>query len=238
MERIHLSERAILEAARRHSHLGEGISRITFRCIRCLKDFCTQDKLIYQAGKEYKIWIVRYEDAILQVKVDFTVIPSVVDPDLVPMPYYWYAVPLGTFEEINQAPYAYTTQIGDLNYRLVCDSEGYQVLVEEWQLNREAVKVYVADIKGCDADDFKAVARMAGRHDKMMITYELTRKINKFQRETCYFDVINREIHGAAQPIVIPVGNNQKTIVWGPTKVRYTGGNLNFVFANPKIKRY
>lgn len=238
MEIVHLSERAILEAARRHSHLGQGIDRITFRRIRCLKDFRANGKLIYRAGKEYKIWIVRYRDAILQVTVDFTVIPSVVDPEQNPQPYHWYAVPLGTFEDLKQAPYAYTAHIGGLDYRLVCDSEGYQVLIEEWQLDREAVKIYVANIKGCEADDFKIVARMAGRYDEMMITYELTRRVNKFQRETWYFDVITRQIHQAGQPIIIPVGNNQKTIIWGPTKVRYTKGKLNFVFNNPKIKRY
>ena len=238
MERVHLSERAILADIRRNSHLGQGIERITFRRIRCLKDFIQNGKLIYKAGEEYKIWIVPYEDSILQSKVDFTVVPSLVDPELSPSPYYWYAVPLGTFENINQAPYAYTIQLGDVDYRLVCDSEGYQVLVEEWQLNREAVKVYVADIKGGEPEDYKIVARMAGRHDEMMITYELTRRINKFQKETWYFDVITRQIHGADQPIVIPVGNNQKTIVWGPTKVRYTRGCLNFVFNNPKITRY
>ena len=77
-----LSEREILQRAA-ESHLGQGIKRLTFRRLKCLQSFHRNGELIYEKGKTYKLWIVRYVDYILEITKDFTAIPHEEREDVV-----------------------------------------------------------------------------------------------------------------------------------------------------------
>ncbi len=226
-----LSEREILQHAA-ESHLGQGIKRLTFRRLLCLQDFRRNGELIYEKGKTYKLWVVRYVDYILEIAKDFTAMPHE-DREDFPGFNFWYAVPQGTFEDYRTAPKTYCWTAADgTEYRLITDlRDGTQCLIPEWRLSKKAVTEYVLRKLEGDTLLLQAVPRILWT-DAPAVVWFIRQKLNKATRYF-YMDVVSGEIHpwgDTKYSVLAPVSSNAKAIEAGQTSLRYRRKVLEYRF--------
>lgn len=195
------SEKQILDGVRRESHLGQGIKRLSLRIVRCTEDYFEQGNLIYQKGKEYKLWIVKYSDILLGITKWFTAEPKIIDdgcPQYDGAPHRtFFMVPLETFIYAEESPKAvcFEFQIPiSIKYQLFVDiNDGMQYLIEPWSLEKSAVIEYARKIYGGATLDYNIRGRYVCNKDERHIVWLLRQYLGKKQSQDLFFDVLRQQ---------------------------------------------
>lgn len=234
-----LAEREILRDAAIGTHIAECFNRLTFVIGVCEKQFTGRDgKVVFAPGRRYKFWVVQdYSDQVIGATVDLTVMPKRIDPDA-PGKLYWNAVPLGTFKE-----YIPTEFWEDVNpetgekerYQLICDNDGYQVLVPEWHLNkREIIRFLEKTDGGNYLGLYDIMPRILGNENGAFFGWEIrcraSRKSSWLYR---IFDIVSGELTGynyKDKPIMTltPISQNARALERKNCKIRYKEKKLIF----------
>lgn len=234
-----LSEKEILRDAAMGTHISECFNRLTFVIGVCDKKFVGRDgKTVFEPGKRYKFWVVQnYSDQVIGATVDLTVLPRRVDPKN-PGKLYWNAVPLGTFKEYIPTDHweNLDLQTGETQaFQLICDNEGYQVLVPGWHLEkRELVKFLTKEDKGVFCGVYDIMPRILGNEKGAIFGWEIKcRSHRKSSWLYRIFDIVEGRLTGYSykeKPIttLTPISQNARALERKNIKIRYKQGRLIF----------
>lgn len=203
------SEKEILSHFSRNSHLGLGIKRLTLKIVRCTQDYVDNGKLIYQKGREYKIWILKYSDTLFGLTKWFTSVPRIiskqnVQEDVNRNVASYHMVPLETFMYAEDDPkkasfydFEIVNQQGNketIRYQLFVDvNDGMQYLIEPWSLNKESVVEFSRTIYGGDRLDYTIRGRFLCDKNERHIVWLLRQYLGKKQSQDLFFDVLTQK---------------------------------------------
>lgn len=232
------SEKEILDA-RGNSHLGEGIKRLVLKIVRCTENYEDDGKLIYQRGKEYKLWIVKYSDTLLGITKWFTAEPKIIDENsleyksgpqrtflMVPLQTFLYAeddqekASFYDFEIVNQQGIKEV-----IRYQLFVDAnDGMQYLIKPWSLKKSEVIQFAVAKLGGTLLDYAIRGRFVCNTKERHIIWLLRRRLGKKQYEDLFFDALKQDFISwnpyADDASMTPISSGQAMVHIGRNSVK------------------
>lgn len=193
---VNFSEKQILEQVSRNSHLGQGIRRLRLKIVRCTQDYVEEGKLIYQKGKEYKLWIVEYSDILLGITRWFTAMPQILEKE--PIEKTYFMVPIEVFLYAGDSV-AYVSSLSfswpeNKTFQLFIDvNDGMQSLIEPWSLSKAKVLDFAMKKFGGTILDYSIRGRFICNAKERHIVWLIRRRLGKKQREDLFFDVLKQD---------------------------------------------
>lgn len=239
-----LYEKEILRDAQVNTHIDKSKRRLSLVRAKCEKDFRRPDgQLIFKAGGWYRFWVIpQYSDKILGLTCDFIAEPHKIDP-LNPDELYWYAVPLGTFAKYFPTDYMAVEENGRVeSYSLICDNDGYQILVPENLLKVRNIYKLVDELDRKKFNGYYTIVpRIFGNEQGGMFAWRIGHKPNpKSKVEYRCFNIITGELGGynfEGKPITqeTPVHQNSGKILRDGFEIRYKNKELSFKFVGSNL---
>lgn len=224
---VNFSEKQILNQVSSNSHLGQGIRRLCFKVVRCTQDYFEQGQLIYQRGKEYKLWIVEYSDILLGMTCWFTAQPQILDEKpwkksyfMVPIEVFLYANECLAFEGLLKfsAP-------EEKAFRLFVDvNDGMQCLIEPWSLNKAKVLDFAVQKFGGTLLDYSIRGRFICNRQERHIVWLIRHRLGKKQYADLFFDVLKQDFISwnllADDASMAPISSGQAMVHIGRSTVK------------------
>ena len=224
---LNFSEKQILEQVSRNSHLGQGIRRLRLKVVRCYQDYVEHGRLIYQKGKEYKLWIVEYSDILLGVTCWFTAMPQILEKE--PMEKTYFMVPVEVFPYANESV-AYVSTMSfntpeEKTFQLFVDvNDGMQSLIEPWSLNKAKVLNFAVEKKGGTLADYNIRGRFISNRQERHIVWLIRRRLGKKQYVDLFFDVLKQDFISwnllADDASMAPISSGQAMVHIGSNSVK------------------
>lgn len=193
---VNFSEKQILDQVSRNSHLGQGIKRLRLKVVRCNQDYVEHGRLIYQKGKEYKLWIVEYSDVLLGMTRWFTAMPQILEKE--PMEKTYFMVPVEVFPYAKESV-VYVSSMSfstpeDKTFQLFVDvNDGMQSLIEPWSLNKAKVLDFAVKKHGGTLLDYSIRGRFICNSKEKHIIWLIRHKLGKKQYVDLFFDVLKQD---------------------------------------------
>lgn len=224
---LNFSEKQILEQVGRNSHLGQGIRRLRLKRVRCYQDYVEHGRLIYQKGKEYKLWIVEYSDILLGITRWFTAMPQILEKE--PMEKTYFMVPIDVFPYANESV-VYVSSISfdtpeEKTFQLFVDvNDGMQSLIEPWSLNKAKVLDFAVKQKGGTLLDYNIRGRFISNRKERHIVWLIRRRLGKKQYVDLFFDVLKQDFISwnllADDASMAPISSGQAMVHIGSNSVK------------------
>ncbi len=234
---VNFSEKEIIARHCGNSHLGiSEINRLKFKVVRCTEDFSYHGKLIYQKGKEYKLWIVKYIESVKETEDWYTATPRI-EEDKIPADSerLFYVVPLSVFQYADNvqqvAPFCdfevpdEDGRLKTVRYQLFVDiNDGMQKLIEPWSLEKAAVVEYLVKLLKGNPVDYTLCGRQISNQKETRIIWLVRKKVAKGKSSYYFFDVLQQELVDwdiyAPDAKMSPISSGQAMVHIGTNTVR------------------
>ena len=192
------SEKQILDQVGRNSHLGQGIRRLRLKKVRCYQDYVEHGRLIYQKGKEYKLWIVEYSDILLGITRWFTAMPQILEKE--PMEKTYFMVPIDVFPYANES------------------------VVYVSSISFDTPEDFAVKQKGGTLLDYNIRGRFISNRKERHIVWLIRRKLGKKQYVDLFFDVLKQDFISwnllADDASMAPISSGQAMVHIGSNSVK------------------